>query len=219
MEYLQIIKAIHIVCGIAVGITGLLQILLRKGGKLHRITGRIYLWAWLPLVVTGGIIGSTLILLFGLFGYYMVLTGYGMARSRSGVLDGWFKVVIVLGTILGAVLAVWAMMLLVTGNINFGIIALVFGLLFFLTASKDMRRYILGAHRGQLHGHKMEWFFEHFIRMYISLIAATTAFSAIQELSSEPLVNWLAPTVIGTLLIILAQKKYGRKFKIDKAKN
>ena len=64
-----------------------------------------------------------------------------------------------------------------------------------------------------------EWYFEHFGRMYISYIAAITAFSAIQNIFGIALVNWISPTVIGTALIVFTNQKYYQKFKIPKRKS
>ncbi|MCC6725527.1 MAG: hypothetical protein IT258_13545, partial [Saprospiraceae bacterium] len=77
------IKLLHAIAGITVGLTGLTQILLKKGGKLHRILGLVYFWAWLVIIVTGAIIGSALITLFGILGFYMALTGYRFGHHRS----------------------------------------------------------------------------------------------------------------------------------------
>lgn len=53
--------------------------------------------------------------------------------------------------------------------------------------------------------------YEHYTRMYISYIAAITAFSAIQNIFGIALINWILPTVIGTLLIILTGRFYDKK--------
>ena len=80
---------------------------------------------------------------------------------------------------------------------------------------QDFREYILKQKARKLTGHKMQWFFEHFGRMYVSFIAATTAFTAIQEVFPIIILNWTLPTVIGTGLIILSNKKYQNKFGIN----
>ena len=74
---------IHAYSGMIVFVVGILQILLKKGGKLHRKLGQVYFWSWIPLIITGAIIGSLLITFFGLLGFYMVYTGYRFGRQKS----------------------------------------------------------------------------------------------------------------------------------------
>ena len=62
----------------------------------------------------------------------------------------------------------------------------------------------------------MQWYFEHFGRMYISYIAAMTAFAVIQNVFGVVLLDWMLPTVIGTGLIILSNRKYYKQFNIEK---
>ena len=56
-----------------------------------------------------------------------------------------------------------------------------------------------------------DWYFEHFKRMLISFIAAVTAFTSIQNIFRDNTMNFLMPTVIGTVLIIIVTKTYKKK--------
>ena len=62
--------------------------------------------------------------------------------------------------------------------------------------------------------HKMYWLFEHYGRMYISMIAAFSAFSAIQQPFSNQIVNWLWPTLAGTIILVILGKHYDKKYNI-----
>ena len=62
---------------------------------------------------------------------------------------------------------------------------------------------------------KMDWYFEHFTRMSISFIAAVTAYTSIQNVFNNNTVNFLAPTVIGTVLIVWAKRTYKKKFNLN----
>ena len=72
---------IHAVSGAIVFIIGLLQLILKKGGKIHQMLGKIYLLGWIVLLITGTYIGSLFITTVGVFGFYYALTG-----SRIGSL-------------------------------------------------------------------------------------------------------------------------------------
>lgn len=63
---------------------------------------------------------------------------------------------------------------------------------------------------------KLDWYFEHFTIMCISFIASVTAFTLIQDIFGDNTLNFLMPTVIGTVLIVIATKFYKKKL-INKA--
>ena len=211
MEY---VKLLHILSGTVIAVTGLLQILLKKGGKLHRVIGQIYFWTWIVVVSTGATIGSILITFFGALGMYMAFTGYrfGVKKKVEATLID--KVIMVIALFIALGTLGWGITLLFGSNLTFGIIASVFGTIFLIAISMDVLDFVVGKKIRKLSGHKMQWFFEHYGRMFISYIAAMTAFSAIQGVFGVPLLNWLLPTVIGTAAIIFTGRHYRKKFKI-----
>lgn len=208
------IKLLHAIAGTIVGLTGLAQIILKKGGKLHRIIGLSYFLAWVVIVVTGGIIGSPLITLFGVLGFYMALTGYRFGHKRSINISASDKAIIGVGLAVAIGTLGWGLYLILNSGNTFGIVAVFFGAIFCLTTWQDLREFVFGKHMRKLSGHKMQWYFEHFGRMYISYIAAITAFSVIQNVFGITLLNWILPTFIGTCLIILSNQKYYKQFSI-----
>ena len=84
---------------------------------------------------------------------------------------------------------------LLTNDINFGIILLVFGIISILMARKDINTY-----RGTIKV-KNYWLLIHIQRMIGAYIAALTAFLVVNNNYLPPLVAWLLPTVILTPLI------------------
>jgi hypothetical protein len=209
------IKLLHAVAGAIVGLTGLLQILLKKGGKIHRLIGTAYFWSWLFVVITGAMIGSALIALFGVLGFYMALTGYRFGHQRSINIGAFDKAIIGAGLAVAIGTFGWGLYLMLNGSHTFGMVTLFFGVIFCLTTWQDFREFVLGKPIRKLSGHKMQWYFEHFGRMYISYIAAMTAFAVIQNLFGVTLLNWTLPTLIGTGLIILSNRKYYKQFNIQ----
>jgi hypothetical protein len=196
---------LHAGAGTLVLIIGILQIVLKKGGRLHRQAGKIYLASWFILVPTGAYLGSLIITFFGIFGLYMAFTGSRMARFRNfpdRVID---KIFYVSGGLVS-----FPLLLLIRGERVFSIVSLVFGTLFFSLVFKDLKAAFFK--KDDFNKEKMNWFYTHLGRMYISFIAATTAFLVIQNLFPHPLLNWLSPTVAGFILISLSLKHYRRKF-------
>ena len=209
------IKLFHALAGAIVGLTGLAQILLKKGGKFHRLIGTTYFWSWLVVVVTGAMIGSMLIALFGILGFYMALTGYRFGHRRSVTIGLFDKGIVFAGLLFSFGTLAWGVYLLLTNGGDFAYVALFFGAIFGLTTFKDFQEFVQGKSIRKLSGHKMQWYFEHFGRMYISYIAAMTAFSVIQDVFGVTLLNWALPTVIGTALINLSNRKYYKQFQIE----
>ena len=209
------IKLFHALAGAIVGLTGLAQILLKKGGKFHRLIGTTYFWSWLVVVVTGAMIGSTLIALFGILGFYMALTGYRFGHRRSVTIGLFDKGIVFAGLLFSFGTLAWGVYLLLTNGGDFAYVALFFGAIFGFTTFKDFQEFVQGKSIRKLSGHKMQWYFEHFGRMYISYIAAMTAFSVIQDVFGVTLLNWTLPTVIGTALINLSNRKYYKQFQIE----
>jgi hypothetical protein len=215
-KILEILKLTHALTGFVVLITGLAQIIMKKGGKAHRTIGQIYFWSWIPLIATGAIIGSLLITFFGLLGFYMVFMGYRFGVKKSAEISAFDKVFISSFTLGALFLLVWGVLiLLLKDNKTFGIIAVFFGAIFTFVTIQDFLEYVLNKKLRKLRGHKMEWYFEHYGRMYISFMAATTAFAAIQNIFFVELLNWILPTLIGTTLLIITNKRNFKKFNIQ----
>jgi hypothetical protein len=215
VAFIAIIRYAHILAGIVVAITGLLQIVLKKGGPRHRTVGQVYFWAWTLTVPTGTYLGSPLIGLFGALGWYMAFTGMRLGRMKTIKADLLDKLVIALGLCAGAATLGWGIWLLAFQAATFGVIGCFFGVLFLGAAVRDLRLFVFKRSSSKLNGHQMHWYFEHFTRMYISYIAAMTAFAVIQNAFQLAMLNWILPTVIGTALIVVTSRAYRKQLKIQ----
>ena len=206
---------IHAVSGAVVFIIGLLQIILKKGGKIHQILGKLYLVAWIVLLITGTYIGSLFITMLGVFGFYYALTGSRIGSLKNKPIQLFDKGIMILGAGVSIYMLYAAVRLYLNDNTSFAIIFAVFGLIFLNSTIQDILKYIYGRKRKKEDLGKMDWYFEHFIRMAISFIAAVTAFTSIQNVFNNNTVNFLAPTVIGTVLIVWAKRTYKKKFNLN----
>ena len=211
---MELIRIVHSTAGGVVAITGLLQILLPKGGLRHRILGQLYFWSWILIVPTGAMMGSFLIALFGALGLYMAFTGYRIGVRKKVQLAIFDKLVIVTGFLCGLATLGWGVALLVK-KVDFGIVGCFFGVIFCLATLQDIRMFLLSKGGGRMAGHPMHWMFLHYGRMYISYIAAMTAFTVIQQVLPWDLANWILPTVLGTALLIFSGRFYRKKFGVE----
>ncbi len=154
--------------------------------------------------------GSPLITLFGILGFYMAFTGFRLASKRKICKKFIDKLVIIVCIILALVTLGWGISLIIGGE-YFGVVAAVFGVIFSITTISDYLDFIAGKKVRKHSGQKKQWYFEHITRMYVSYIAALTAFTVIQKIFTSTYLNWLLPTVIGTLLIIISQRFFSQK--------
>lgn len=208
------ILLIHSILGVIVFTTGLLQILLKKGGTIHRIVGQVYLYCWLVLLISGAYLGGLLITIIGVFGFYFALTGSRIGHLKSKAITLFEKLIFALGGLVAISMLYYAVTLFLKGEKSYSIIFTVFGGLFLFQTVQDISKYILDKPlKKQIYG-KSDWYFEHFTRMCISFIAAVTAFTSIQNLFKNNTLNFLMPTVVGIVLINLATKSYKKKMKI-----
>ena len=207
----EIILNIHSILGVVVFLTGLLQILLKKEGSRHRITGLIYLTSWLFLLLTGAYLTGLMITIVGIFGFYFALTGSRIGRLKNNEITLFEKSIFVVGGLSALTMIFYSVSLYLKGQQSWPIILAVFGGLFLWTTSGDIFKYILKKPlKKQIYG-KSDWIFEHFTRMSISFIAAVTAFTSIQNLFQNNTLNFLLPTAIGIILIRLTTISYKKK--------
>jgi hypothetical protein len=207
----EIVLQIHSVTGFLIFAIGLLQFILKKGGKIHVNLGKTYLFGWLLLLLTGAYLGGPLITLIGIFGFYFALTGSRIAKLKNSPFGLFDKIIIIVSALVMLAILYYGIKLLIFSDSSFGVIFLFFGLLFLLTIQKDIRKYIgIGPAITRKYG-KLDWYFEHFNRMSISFIAAVTAFTSIQDVFKNNALNFILPTVIGIVLISIAAKRMSNK--------
>lgn len=209
----ELIVNIHAAIGTLVFITGILQILMRKGGKLHRIIGQVYVYAWIPLLLTGAYIGGIVITIVGIFGMYYALTGARIGHIKNQPFQLLDKALVGIGLVSAVILLYFSATLFLEGERSFSYITLVFGIIFLHSTVQDVR-WVFMNHNHKPHLGNHVWYFEHFIRMSISFIAATTAFTSIQLIFGSTVANFLIPTAIGSVFIFATSRYYKKKFKL-----
>ena len=207
----ELILHFHSIIGVIIFVTGFLQIVLKKGGKIHRVMGRVYLYSWILLLITGAYLGGLLITVIGVFGFYFALTGARIGHLKSKAIGLFEKIIFTIGLLTAISMLCYGINLLIKGGNSFAIILGVFGAIFLFTTIKDFFKYVTNKPlEKEIYG-KLDWYFEHLKRMCISFIAAVTAFISIQNVFKSNVANFLIPTVVGTILIIFATKFYKQK--------
>ena len=124
------------------------------------------------------------------------------------------KGVMILGGLFALSLLGYAAKILMSANQNFGIISLVFGVLFGMSTSQDISKYIFDKPLNKKDFGKMDWYFNHSSRMIISFIAALSAFTSIQNIFGNTTINFLAPVVVGVGYMVYTENKYIKEFNL-----
>ena len=209
MEIGNISLLVHITSGTIALIVAILAIVLKKGTIFHRRLGRAYICA-MSLVFISALHLSFIAVpinwfLFGIaiFSYYLAFTGFRAGKERKNLpstIDWIATCVMLFSTVFMVVLGVQ----LLWNQNNLGVVLIIFGAVGGLLSVQD----ILQFRKGKIQG--KERILRHLTRILASFIAVVTAVLVVNgaKLGIPELVNWLAPSVIITPLIIYMARSY-----------
>lgn len=210
MEYTaKVLLVLHIATGFIALIAGLLAIVSRKGGQLHKRSGSIFFWCMvtvsLSAVVLSALRGNSFLLHIGLFALYQAHGGWRSIRNKAllPAVQDWGMLAI------GGFNGAWMLSTL-------NPVLMVFGGISVWLAIQDTRTFVHTA-RGGSAGPKA-WLVRHIGMMMGTYIATTTAFllTALRSLDLGMIV-WLAPTVLGVPFIVYATRRHTVSKKVARA--
>jgi uncharacterized membrane protein len=216
-RFLTIMLLIHIIGGMTALLTGLVSMLTRKGGKNHKLSGKLYFGGMSTVFLTAIPLSighnKPFLLMVAFFSYYMVVRGYRILQLKKlwqeqkiPLLD--WAIMTISGIFMLGLLG-WGIMKYASGN-SFGIVAIVFGAIGCGFVVLDLRKFTRGT------TDKMHWWFTHIGSMGGGYIATLTAFIVTNVRLSPAWVLWLLPTVVGSVIISLTIRKYKIQFAAKK---
>ena len=203
-DYLAIEKPLlylHILAGfISLGIAYVL-LFIKKGNKRHKKLGMIYVYGMTTIFVTAiplSLLGefNPFLFVIAIFSFYLAFSGYRQGRDRNGAreqIDKALGIFITATSILFYSMAVSLYLIEDTmwiTSVIFGSIALVFSI-------NDFRRMKIVERPNFYDKTNL-----HLNLMLAGTIATTTAFIVTIEPFSTLWLNWVAPTIVGTPIII-----------------
>lgn len=205
---------IHIIGGATSLLSGLVAMLTQKGGRSHRLAGKIYFGGMTAVFIGAVVVAiahrNDFLLMVGFFSYYMTVRGYRILSLKK--LDRGQKfapldwIIISVSAIFIFTLITWGVWAWMQGS-SMGIVGLVFGLIGLTFLVNDIKSYVNPPTE------KMHWWYTHISSMGGSYIAATTAFIVVNiQLPHYQWVLWIIPSVIGGVLIGRTIRKYKRQF-------
>jgi uncharacterized membrane protein len=225
---LKTVLAVHIAGGSIALLSMWIPMVARKGARLHRAAGKVFVWAMATVSITALALAGARLLLdptargrsAGLFLLFVsILTGAAVssgvrvlrAKTRTGPHLHWWDAG------LAALLTASSVALAAYGLSNGSVLLTAFSGIGLLTGGSQLA-YWLRPPRSPMH-----WWFEHMSSMLGACIAATTAFLVINApqwgLGRFSLAAWLAPTVIGTPAIAIWTAYYRRRFQAATARS
>jgi uncharacterized membrane protein len=213
--FYSIVKLIHILAGATALVSGLIAMLTAKGGKGHRLNGKIYFWSMAVIFVSSlymSIFRSMLFfVLIAFFSFQAAFNGYRILYlkklpqgQKAGLID---QVALIIGA-LAAIGMLSFSSWLFSRDLQMAIILLVFGAFYTLGVWNELRKFRKPPQD------RMFWFYKHIGQMGGAYIATTTAFLVNNYRLfpfAPPVVLWLLPTAVGVVLITATIRKYRRK--------
>ncbi|MFM7431560.1 MAG: hypothetical protein ACKO1F_16910 [Flammeovirgaceae bacterium] len=212
-KILSLMLFMHIAGGTVALVSGLVAMLTEKGGKAHRLAGKIY-FGGMTAVFVGAVIVAIghrkdFLLMVGFFSYYLTVRGYRTlylkkigSGQKAAALD--WLIVTISGIFISALL-MYGLWMLINEN-GMGIPAIVFSLIGLTFLAIDVRKFLKAPP-------KMHWWFAHIGSMGGSYISAVTAFVVVNiQLPQYGWVLWILPTLIGSVMIARTIRKYKIQF-------
>ncbi len=215
-DFFSAFLILHIIGGGVGLISGNLNLILKKGSKIHKLIGHFFFYGMLvagsSALLLSFIKSNHFLFIVGVFTLYMVITGKRyiylkmLGANQKPVLFDWM--ISLAMSVAALVFLVLGIMMLLAQN-NFGIVLIVFGIISLGFVRRDFMNY-----RGKMND-KNYWLLMHLQRMTGAYIASATAFLVVNAkyipFEFPAFVFWLLSTAVLTPLIIIWSKKYSKK--------
>lgn len=206
---------LHIVAGTLGLLSGTINIIGKKGTKVHRIVGKVFLYAMLTVSVSAFVLSlihpNYFLFIVGVFTLYLVASGTRYLYLKDLVKNQKPKPI---DWVLTYFMLAFGIIFIIFGTYNlfqkemFGFVFIVFGAIGLRMVYADFENF-----NGKSTIENV-WLTTHIQRMIAAYIASLTAFLVVNNQILPSLIAWLLPTVIFVPIII----KYTRKFKVNRVK-
>lgn len=205
----KVLIYIHALSGGLGLISGIASIGVKKGGKLHKNSGKTFSYSMFVSSLVSLAIArmpgheNLFLFLIGVFTIYLVLAGNRALTFRGGIKPGADTLdKTISGSMLGAsvlmlLIGVYQMVAHAGGN---AVLFVFFGGFGLYMTLKDFYTFRVFKEK------KNAWLSSHIGRMTAALIASITAFM-VAGLHIQTLVTWMLPSIIGTLYITYWNRK------------
>lgn len=200
----SIFLASHIFAGVLALLSGLIPMLTRKGGNIHRKSGILYFWSMFWLFFTSIISffffrGNFFLLVIGVFSFHMCFTGYRILYRKKAGEHSWVDLAGAYITLVAGIgVEIYGVYLISKYEFNtMMILSFIFGIFTINNAVSDLKIFKM-THTDE----KLWWFYHHINAMCGAYIATVTAFLVnaigpyVYQYSFGWLI-WILPAAIG----------------------
>jgi uncharacterized membrane protein len=202
------LKYLHILAGSLALLCGPIAMMNQNGGKLHRLSGKIYFYSMMIIVVSATVLAirheKWFLLMVAIFTLYIISTGYRslklkkIGRGQKAEQLDWL--IWGLAVLAGLSLEFSGMYWCFGEGNSFGIVPMVFGFIV-----KDYQRFT------RVSNDKLLWLKVHIGNMMGGYIATMTAF-LVQNVHTDPAwIAWLAPTIVFVPVLSYTIRKFSLK--------
>jgi uncharacterized membrane protein len=209
MEPYEIILFIHVAFGFLALATGIIPMVAKKGGKVHKFWGNVYYWSMFGVFVTTlmlfalrpGQLRLQFFLCIGILSFYFTFSGERVLKMKKSATQATVFDRVAAGLALAcglAMLGYAGYAVTVLKNYYIAILFVAFGTLLSVEARRDLQVFF-----GKIDSPKMHWFFGHISKIMGAYIATLTAFcvNMTRYLPEDAsiylqLIPWLAPGVL-----------------------
>lgn len=210
---ISILTYSHILAGIVSLIVAPVAMIVKKGGGVHRLWGKVFFWCMTWICITAIIISAykwtPFLLLIAVFSYYSVFVAYRtlfMKQLHQGKGVQWYDwVVTSIAGLFNLGFLVWGIVLIIQGNSTFGFLASAFGFGGLMQVKSQVKSF------SKPPADKYHWLYNHIGNMVGGFLASVTAFSANVLTFMPGVLQWLWPSLVGVPIIIFWIRYYRRK--------
>jgi uncharacterized membrane protein len=203
---------IHATFGGFALLTGGIALIVKKGGKLHKKSGKVFYYTLLISAFLSLAVAvmpkhhSPFLFSIGVFSCYFIVGGYRSLRFKQAKFDlKWDKIISYTIIITGIAMILYPVLL--HGKLN--MVLLVFGLVGLLFGMQDLRAYKDSATL------QKKWLKMHLGKMIGGYIASVTAFFVVSQILPG-IWNWFVPGLVGGAYISFWSLKLKRSSSLQK---
>lgn len=206
-----ILLIVHVITGYTALLAGFFAALSKKKRGLHSRSGNTFFYGMTVALIAAILLNlikfSPFLFPIALFTLYMILGGKLVISIQNAHLLGkWWRVYTSFGLLISLLMIGIAVILLLKNLLVMSIILLVFGIIQSLMTFSDWKNNPGKNPKSRI--------FQHINKMGGGMIAAITAFAAVNIQLLPPLVVWLTPSLIGSFLIAYAIRQRRKSLQI-----
>ncbi|MEO1051603.1 MAG: hypothetical protein AAFX87_13320 [Bacteroidota bacterium] len=211
---IQSLLIMHVVAGAISLVVAPIAMAVRKGGKQHRIWGKVFFWGMTVVAFTAIILSIyrfiPFLLMIAIFSYYAVFSGYRSLYHKQLHLGKGVKkldwIALIIAFLFNVAFITWGAFQAFNGLYGFfAYLAIGFGIGGLLSVRGNYSAFTKPPED------KRRWLYEHIGGMLGGYIAATTAFSS-QVMTFMPGVwAWIWPSLVGVPMLNLFIRYYRKR--------